>query len=77
MERLPRKLKKKVRVCCICLTGNPYAKKEKIDKARWIILKNDFTLWLSVFSMENRKDANSVHMKEFSYAMRKRIKNNI
>jgi hypothetical protein len=74
MERLPRKLKKKVRVCALCLTGNPYTRKEKISRKNWINLKNDFKLWLSLFSMSDRKSANSVHLKEFSHTERKRMK---
>lgn len=74
MERLPRKLKKKVRVCCLCITLNPNTKKEKIDKARWIRLKNDFGVWLNILTISDRRSANSIHLKHFSFSIRNKIK---
>ncbi len=76
MERLPRKLKKKVRACYLCVTNNPDTRKEKISRKSWINLKNDFSYWLKTcFSMENRRDANSVHWKSYSKITRKRLQN--
>jgi hypothetical protein len=74
MERLPRKLKKKIRVCALCLTGNPNTKKERISRKSWINLKNDFEHWLKTFSIDEIKTANSVHLKEYSFSERKRLK---
>ena len=58
--RVPRKMKKKLRACCLCLTGNPEARKIKHSKTNWANIKKDFNIWLSTFNMQDRKTANQI-----------------
>ena len=59
--KLSRKTKKKIRAIILCYTGNPKCRKRKYSKSEWWALRNDFKVWLKLFTMEDRRTANTVN----------------
>lgn len=63
MIRISRHDKKKLRTILLCYTGNPDARKIKCGKSDWIELRNHFVVWMCLFSLEDRKIANTIKPK--------------
>lgn len=59
-NKITRKDKKKLRAIILCHTGNIKAKKSKYSKNDWLALKWEYKVWLSFFTMRDRKSANGV-----------------
>lgn len=56
--RIPRKLKKKLRVILICHTNNHECRKMKINKLKWLELKSQYKTWLTIFNRQDIKTIN-------------------
>ena len=59
-NKITRKDKKKIRAILLCHTGNFTCRKTKVSKENWLSLKNEYSIWLSCFTMSDRKTANSI-----------------
>lgn len=61
--RVTRKDKKKLRAIIICHTGNYECHKMKVSKRVWLLEKEIYTVWFKLFSLMDRKVANTVKRK--------------
>ena len=59
-NKITRQDKKKLRAIILCHTGNPEYRKSKHGKEHWLRLKIMYKVWLSCFTMGDRKTANTV-----------------
>lgn len=59
-NKITRKDKKKLRAIMLCITGNPEYRKTTYGKENWLRLKIIYKVWLSCFTMDDRKTANTV-----------------
>lgn len=60
---ITRKDKKKLRAIMLCHTGNYECRTSTYGKEHWLRLKIMYKVWLSCFTMGDRKTANKVKFK--------------
>ena len=58
--RIPRKIKKKLRIIFLCHSGNPKVRKEKISKENWVYSKKIYREWLRSFDSTDVEAAKTI-----------------
>jgi len=59
-NKITRKDKKKLRAIMLCHTGNVTCRKSTYSKEEWLKIKIMYRVWLSCFTMDDRRMANTV-----------------
>lgn len=58
--RIPRKIKKKLRIIFLCHTGNPKCRTIKLSKKQWVKNKSQYRVWLRSFDGSDVKSAKTI-----------------